>query len=173
MIKKITFALMSTFAAATAMADPAPFGFELNKASLEQVKAGTTGFSLSGYNKFTGGPMLQGSGAEFGLEGLREVTFVFDGEEVLHGVLLDMPKYRFDAINSHLLGKYTLEEELIPFVGNKYTRYRDGDSTVEIHSPHLSFDMQVIYQTDALELAYETTKAAERQAKQNHEGGQL
>ncbi|EJA4333365.1 hypothetical protein MU943_004568, partial [Escherichia coli] len=33
----------------------------------------------------------------------------------------------------------------IPFVGNKFVRYKNGDDTIELDAPHMSFDMTLYY----------------------------
>jgi hypothetical protein len=87
-----------------------------------------------GTNKFTGGPMLGGAGAGLGVDGLEEITFIFDEADVLQGVLMTLPK-NFKPTFEMLRKKYALVAKQIPFVGDTWARFSQGTSVITLDDP--------------------------------------
>ncbi len=150
----------------------APFGQELGVANYAQVKqqvGGKTNLSDAGTNKFSGGKMLQGDGSSLGIEGLSEVTFIFDRADKLVGVLMTLPKESFKPTLKALSAKYKLVSSEVPFVGNASAKLKLGDSVVELNAPHMSFTMEVLYLTNSLKQAFQQQSSNERTAKEKRQ----
>lgn len=150
----------------------APFGQELGIATYAQVKqqiGGKSSLSDAGMNKYSGGKMLQGNGDGLGIEGLSEVTFIFDKNDKLAGVLMTLPKESFKPTLKALSAKYKLVSSEVPFVGNASAKLKQGDSVVELNAPHLSFVMQVLYLTNGLQQAFQQQSSNERTAKEKRQ----
>lgn len=163
----------SNFALATSAA---PFGQELGVASYAQVKqqvGGKTSLSNAGTNKFSGGKMLQGDGSGLGIDGLSEVTFIFDRADKLAAVLMTLPKESFKPTLKALSAKYALVSSEVPFVGNASAKLQQGDSLIEMNAPHLSFEMSVSYMTRGLKQAFTQQAGNERATKEKRQADQF
>lgn len=79
----------------------------------------------------------------------------------------------FDRIYQNLAEKYSLVRKDVPFVGDKYVRFEQGDTIIEIDAPHMSFDMAVIYMTADFKKQSEKTSHEEEMQKQKREAGQF
>lgn len=117
--------------------------------------------------------MLKGDGEGLGIEGLSEVTFIFDKSDKLAGVLMTLPKDSFRQTLKALSGKYKLEQKEVPFVGNASARLRQGDSIIELDAPHLSFAMSVVYLTNTLKQAFRQQTANEHAKKEKQQADML
>ncbi len=153
-------------------ANAAPLGLELGVASYAQVNqqvGGKTSLSDVGTNKYSGGKMLQGDGAGLGIDGLNEITFIFDKTDKLAAVLMTLPKDSLQKTLSALSNKYQLIEKQVPFVGNAFVRLQQGDSVIELDAPHLSFQMTVNYLTKSLKQSFNQQATGERAAKEKRQ----
>ena len=162
-------------------ANAAPLGLELGVATYAQAKqqvGGKTSLSDIGTNKYSGGKMLQGDGAGLGIEGLSEITFIFDKSDKLAGVLMTMPKGsgfgdlengNFKKTLAALSAKYKLDEKHTPFVGDASARLHQGDSVIEVTAPHLSFNMEVRYLSNELQKAFKQQSSSERATKEKRQ----
>ena len=94
--------------------------------------------------------MFRLSRSEIALDGLsKDVVFIFNQDESLAGVSMSFDKQKFDELNAQLKKKYKkVIKSVIPFVGNKLVKYKDGNSVVELNAPHLSFEMELTYLSD-------------------------
>jgi hypothetical protein len=166
----IIFATFSFIANNLYAANVAPLGFELNVATFAQVKKElekSTTLVDKGINKFSGGRMLTSDGHGIGIDGLSEITFIFDKSDRLSGVLMSLPKGGIDNDNfkqklAMLNAKYKLIEKRMPFVGDSYAKFRLGDSIVEMSAPHMSFDMTLNYLSNQLISDFTTQSEKER-----------
>lgn len=153
-------------------ANAAPFGQELGVTTYAQVKqqvGGKSDLTDSGTNKFSGGKMLQGNGSDLGIEGLSEVTFIFDRTDKLAGVLMTLPKESFKPTLKALTAKYKLVSSEVPFVGNASAKLKQGDSVIELNAPHMSFTMEVLYLTSGLKQAFLQQSSNERAVKEKRQ----
>ena len=57
----------------------------------------------------------------------------------------------------------------IPFVGNKYARYKNDNDFIELDAPHLSFSMSLLYIEKSFEDAYLKMNAEEKNNKKTKE----
>lgn len=155
-----------------ASADPAPFGLEIGKATIKDVKA-KYGAQKTGMNKYSNGEMydLDVSGIDF--DGLQKATVVFGQDGKLLAVLTTLPKSKFDYLLSGLSNKYKLISKQIPFVGNKLARLVNGNTEITLDAPHLSFEMEMNYINKDLWRSYKDQSNQERQQKQKGEQSKL
>lgn len=158
--------------------NPAPLGLELGYATEGDLLALPGAKALEkdqGANKINGGTSyyakekLEG----FGINGLKEIYFLFNKQQKLDAVLMVLPKGsdkdanagNFKEVLSMLSGKYTLVRKNVPFVGDSSATLKHGDSQITLDAPHLNFDMQLMYASNdffAKRMAY--LENAEKQA---------
>ena len=147
-------------------------GFELGTSTEQQVRS-KLGKSAQigdvGTNKFTGGQQFKTGGEGYGIEGLTEVFYIFDKDQKLAGVLMEMGNSRFDEVFGFLSGKYKVTAQERPFVGNKFGRFKAKGATIELNAPHMSFEMQANYIRDDLYAQFKTQSAQEATKKQASE----
>ncbi len=113
--------------------------------------------------------MLQGDGSGLGIEGLSEVTFIFDRADKLAGVVMTLPKESFKPTLKALSAKYKLLDSQLPFVGDASAHLKQGDSLVEMNAPHMSFTMEVLYLTNGLKQAFQQKSTNDRAAKEKRQ----
>jgi tetratricopeptide (TPR) repeat protein len=162
-------AIESRNASAASQYNAEPLGLKLGVTPLSDVQQKDNEMEENGYSKWTGGKIFTSKGTAHSIEGAQKITYIFNNEDLLDAVIIAMHKDYFHQVNSYLKGKYTLLSATVPFVGDKYTRYKQGSSIVEIDAPHLSFEMEVIYKTLSFDTAFRNKKAAdamEKRAKQ-------
>lgn len=150
-------------------------GVELGVTTISALKQSAEGKRVQsrGQNKFSNGEMFAAPGAAFGVEGLKEVLYIFDTNEKLSAVVLSMDKHRFDAMNGIVAGKYKLVEKDVPFVGNKRARYTADDAAIILDAPHMSFVMEVTYVQHDLYRAFNAQSANEAAAKKQNEAAKF
>lgn len=123
-------------------------GFELGVSTANQVKAELSKSSnleeplVSG---LTGGAYLKTDGTGYDIDGLNNVAYIFDKNNVLGAVIINMSKIRFNDVYDAVSRKYKLEAAQRPFVGNQFAKFKSNDAVIEIDAPHLSFEMDVRY----------------------------
>lgn len=162
--------------AGTAQAGTPVLGFEIGVSTIDQVKSALSGRSKinsGGLNRYSSGPMFTTDGDSYGIEGLNGVTYVFDGDNRLAAVFMEMSNHRFESVLNALSGKYKASAKQIPFVGDKYVRFKTQDAEIAINSPHMSFDMNVSYVRDDLMRKAKTQTAVEAEGKRKREAAQF
>ncbi len=172
---RLVAVLLLGFSSSAWAANAAPLGFELGVATLPQVQQGLsakTRLTESGTNKYTGGKMLSGTGTGLDVDGLKEITFIFDQNNALAGVTMslskgnDINKEGFKKLSKTLASKYKQVEKREPFVGDCYARYVQGDSVVILNAPHMSFDMGLSYLTKGLLADFKKQSVQEKSTQQ-------
>ena len=151
-------------------------GFELGTSTQQHVKAKLgkkTEISNPATNKFSGGLQFTTSGAGYDIEGLSSVVYIFDKEQRLSAVLMEISKGRFDEIFNVLAGKYKLTRQQRPFVGNKFGGFKAEGVTIELDAPHLSFEMHVSYIRDDLYNRFRSQSAQEALQQKDSERGKF
>ena len=139
-------------------------GFDLGASTQQQVRSKLgkqAQISDAGTNKFTGGPQFKTDGEGYGIAGLTEVFYIFDKDQKLAGVLMQMGKGRFAEVFGFLAGKYKVTAQERPFVGNQFGRFKAKGATIELIAPHLGFEMQANYICDDLYAQFKTQSAEE------------
>lgn len=160
------------FGLSVAVADPSPLGLEMGKATIEQAKKAFK-TEYKGMNKYSFGDMYSVSGAQTGIEGASDATLIFNLNGILVGVLLELPKHRFDSLYNALSQKYQVSSREIPFVGNKKVVMHDGNTEITLNAPHMSFEMSLHYLDKGFYQSYREQNAKEQQAKKQQEASQL
>jgi len=172
---RLVAVLLLSISSSVWAANAAPLGFELGVATLSQVQQGLsakTRLTDTGTNKYTGGKMLSGTGAGLDVDGLKEITFIFDQNNVLAGVTMSLNKgdgmhnEGFKKLSKTLASKYKQVEKREPFVGDCYARYVQGDSVVILNVPHMGFDMGLSYLTKGLLADFNKQSVQEKSAQQ-------
>lgn len=172
---RLMVALLLGFSTSVWAGNAAPLGFELGVATLPQVQQGLsakTRLTETGTNKYTGGKMLSSTGAGLDVDGLKEITFIFDKNNVLAGVTMSLNKgdgmhnEGFKKLSKTLASKYKQVEKREPFVGDCYARYVQGDSVVILNVPHMSFEMGLSYLTKGLLADFNKQSVQEKSAQQ-------
>lgn len=177
----VMFMLLCGAQFAIAAPSAAPLGVEIGVATLEQVKkdiGGRTRLSDAGTNAYSEGLMLKGDGAGLEIDGLSEILFIFDKANKLAGVVMTLPKGGVGSENVRkvmgMLGeKYKTVQKNIPHVGNAYGRFKQGTSTIEVDAPHMSFEMEVRYLSDAFLASFNQRSQQERAEKQQKQKSQF
>lgn len=154
------------------MADPTPFGLQMGKVTPEDVKAKYS-IKQAGMNKYSNGTMYELDPSELSLEGLHASTIVFDSNEKLQAVLCTLSKDRFDYLFATLKKKYKLVNSSIPFVGDKYAKFIDGNTEITLNAPHMSFEMDMNYVDKNLMKKFKQQTTNEQQQKKQRESLQL
>ncbi len=164
--------LGAMFLPALSFAQVLVLGFEVGTSTLQQVKAELakqTKIQDAGTNKYTGGAQFKTDGGGYDIETLSEVFYIFDKDQKLAGVLMEMSKNRFDEIFNFLSGKYKVTAKQRPFVGDMFARFKAKGGTIELDAPHLGFNMQARYIRDDLFQQFNTQSAQETQQKKASE----
>lgn len=162
--------------AAEAVAGTSVLNVELGKTTSQQLIAemgANTKLTSQGINQYSHGEMLLTSGEVYNIAGLNNVLFIFDESGVLSGVVLNMQKHTFDKVYQAISSKHKVAQLVKPFVGNRYARFNTSDAVIEINSPHLSFEMDVLYVSKDLHNYFEKRSKAEREAKRKQEASQF
>lgn len=165
-------ALALALLSSSAFADPTIFGMALGEMTEKDLKA-TYKVKHTGKNKYSNGNMYSVPVSNINFEGLKKVTTIFSTDGKLVAVLTTLPKSKFNYLNEALGGKYKLVNQKIPFVGNKKSIYRDGDTEVTLEAPHMSFNMSMNYISDDLMQAFNRQSQAEARKKQQSEASLL
>lgn len=172
----ISILLSSMLFSSSCFAGVKVLGFELGTSELNQVNSTLTNqtkVTNTGKNKYSHGQMLQTDGTGYSIEGLNSVLYIFDTDNKLSAVILDMDKYKFNDVYSAVASKYKVVSQKRPFVGDQYAKFKDKNATIEIDAPHMSFEMGVRYMQDNFLKSYNEISQAERLAKKTKENSQF
>ena len=165
-------AAVVAMAAQMAWAAPAPFGLEIGKATVRDLKAAYP-VQSAGTNTYSGGEMYRIDASRIDFEGLQGVLAIFGKDGTLQAVTATLDKNRFDAVNQGLAGKYKSVSKKLPFVGDKRVVYVDGQTEIELDAPHMSFEMVMTYATKSLIKAFRSQSSQAAQQKKRNEASQL
>ncbi len=127
------------------LADPAPFGLELGKATLKDIEANHK--IIERNDAVFDGKTIKVDANLLGIKGLEVASFYVDKDGVVQATILTMDKDKFNDMLDVFSEKYKLVSKEIPFVGNKSVSFEDGGSIIIMNAPHLSFNMEIVYQT--------------------------
>ncbi len=170
-MKRFALALL-LFSPFIGRCDPAPFGLELGKATIKDVRAKYTAKN-SGINKYSKGEMYELDVSQINFDGLQSATAIFSQDGKLVAVLTTLPNERFDYVLNGLASKYKLVSKQIPFVGDKSAKFVDGNTEISLTAPHMSFEMGMNYINKDLLKAYKSQAATDARQKQRREESQL
>lgn len=145
----------------------APLGLEIGVATIQSAKShlgSRARLQDAGINRYSGGTMLKAKAEDLGVDGLRDITLIFDKSNVLVGLIMTMDKRPKDTYKT-LSIKYSVKENKInTFMDYGYARFSKGNSVIELDAPHMSFDMEVRYLTKGFMSTY--TQKTEASAKE-------
>jgi hypothetical protein len=154
------------------MATPSPFGLEMGKTTIDDTKKR---YQLESHGK---NPVSEGGNFEvitkdIDFDGLQSLNITFNKEGKLVSLSAKLGKYRFDTLMKSMQAKYTLVKQEIPFVGDKYAQFKDGDTVIMLDAPHLGFGMTLMYiQADFLQAVQKSIRD-DKNKKQQREDSQL
>jgi len=154
------------------LAEPAPFGLEIGKATIKEVTSKYNAKS-AGTNKYSQGEMYDLDVSQLSFEGLQSARVVFSSDGKLLAILCKLPKSKFKYLFDSLKGKYKLVNSKVPFVGDTSAKFSNGNTQILLDSPHMSFEMDMNYIHNSLIKAYEAQSKAEQQQKKKRESSQL
>lgn len=154
---------------ASAYADTTAFGMTLGKTTLEDFRKTYPSSTHEGKNKWTDGQMYSIPVSELDFDGVKSDLIIFNKDGQITAITLDIDKERFGTINSMLSKKYKLIKKDIPFVGNKYVRYKNDKDFIELDAPHLSFSMSLLYIEKSFEDTYLKMNMEEKNNKKTKE----
>ena len=154
------------------LADPSPFGLEIGRTTIKDLKAKYRCQS-SGINQYSGGEMYDIMASEITFDGLATCRVIFSKDGKLLAVLTTLPKTKFDYLLSTLKSKYRLVKSTVPFVGDKSAKFIDGNTEVTLDAPHLNFTMEMNYINKDLMKSFKAQSSREQQKKTQKEASQL
>jgi hypothetical protein len=178
MLKKILAAALVLLSGVVAGSEPVRvLGFAVGSETLAEVRARLeregVRFESDGTNLYSRGPMLVARGNAFNVDGLERTLLIFDAEDRLAAVVLTLGRARYDGILSVLKGRYRLLDEKKAFVGDRHARFRAGDVEILLDSPHMSFEMTVVYATRGFWDSYHAIRRAQAEEKRRREEAQF
>lgn len=153
-------------------ADPSPFGLEIGKATVNDLKKKYK-YKFANKNLYSGGDMYSIDVNSIGIEGLQKATAIFSKDETLLAIFTTFPKHKFEYLYGMLSKKYKLQNKNIPFVGNRSAKFVEGRSTILIDSPHLSFDLSMNYIDNNFIKTYLEKSNKDQQRKKKSDGSKL
>lgn len=157
---------------AIAFADPSPFGLEIGKATIKDVKSKYS-VKSAGTNKYSQGEMYDLDVSKISFEDLQSARAIFGTDGRLLAILCTLPKSKFNYLLDSLKGKYKIVNSNIPFVGDKSANFVNGGTEISLNAPHLSFEMDMNYVHKDLQRAYNEQINKDQQQKKKQEASQL
>ena len=169
---KIIITILVLYLSFTITADPAPFGLEIGKAKINDLKKKYKS-KFANKNLYSRGDMYSIDVNSIGIEGLQKATAIFSKDETLLAIFTTFPKHKFNYLYGTLNKKYKLVNKNIPFVGNKSAKFVEGKSTILIESPHLSLELSMNYIDNNFMKTYLEKLNETLQRKKKSEGSKL
>lgn len=164
-ILALCLALATQGAADAADASLRPLGIELG-CKVDEVRAqlDAAGARCRASTRAESRNLLLACRGGFQLAGLQQSQFVFSADGILQGVVLTLPKDRWRAVTAALSERYSTERMVEPFVGSRSAQYRGAGGRIIAETPHLSFEMTLVYATDWL-IEQSAKHATERESE--------
>lgn len=126
-------------------ADTSAFGMTLGKTTLDEFTKEYPSAVKEGVSEWTNGAIYSIPTNDLSFDGVKGDYIIFTQEGKLTAITIDIDKERFNKINGMHSKKYKVIKKEIPFVGNKFVSYKNGDDVIELNAPHLSFEMNLLY----------------------------
>ena len=145
----------------SAFADTTAFGLTLGKTTETELK-NIYRAKLTGVNKLINGNIYSIPVNQLGIEGAKNALAIFDTDLTLSYIKIEFRKSRFEALNRVLSSKYTLTEQRIPIVGDKYAFYDHENAVIRLSAPHLSNTATLSYVTNEYINEYQTIEREKR-----------
>lgn len=147
-------------------------GAEIGVSTIDQIRQEVSArgsIKNGGTNSWSNGPTLESPGSNYEVQGLQSVLYIFTPDGKLAGLLMVMGKDRFDEVFDVLAGKYKTVKKERPFVGNNYAKFSAPDAVIELDAPHLGFEMEVRYMSNAFAKAWSDGVQVRRQQKKSND----
>ena len=157
-------------------------GFKLGDSTFESVTRKLSGWDELGINRYNDGKMIATNGNGYGIDDLQKVTYIFSSKNTLDAVLMQidnrnskMNNEGFKKFKGYILEKgYQQISNQEPFVGHQYAEFKTpSGNLIEIDAPHLSFDLNINYQTADFAKQYQQKSQQEKTEKTNNESAQF
>ena len=126
------FTILSALAV-FALANPAPLGFEMGKATIDDVKAKyPIKYSRNNYKNDKTKIAIDTKDIELDSLTKHEAKFFFDAQNKLFEVSLFFNKNKFNELLSSLSKKYKLIKKTTDEYGETFVEFEDGDCIIEL-----------------------------------------
>jgi hypothetical protein len=172
--------LMLISSSTAAQQTAAPIGLELGKATCSEASRRLKVGAGDGISVWSGGPILRipANAPSIELDGLVSGLIVCDAQDRVIFVSLTLSKggmAREGATSTarQLDSKYRAAQRNLPPVGDGYAEWKAANGTVEIDSPHLSFEFDVRYWAPGAKVMYQKWQATERRQREQKKAGNL
>lgn len=157
---------------------PRPLGVPLGATVAEAERILGRSLDRTGVNSYSRGPMFKTAGAGLGIEGLKSASLVFDASSRLTAVELTMDaggigKPAYNRVLGHLQKQYKLVSNVAPPVGDKVAVLETADARIELHAPHLSFEVTVFYLTKDFHAAIIAGTKRDAETRSKNEAGRF
>ncbi|MBA3603205.1 MAG: hypothetical protein H0W50_06105 [Parachlamydiaceae bacterium] len=127
-------------------ANPAPFKLELGLMTVQEFKENRFA-KFEGINQWTEGPMYTLMPVDIKCEVVVDVMAIFDKNEILVAVLVELQKKKFSSLFYKLQKEYTLLCHDIPHTGDKSASFSSGDVQINLRAPRNNSSMYMEYVT--------------------------
>jgi hypothetical protein len=156
--------------------------FKLGDSTYASVTHTLSSWDELGINSYSQGKMIATNGNGYGIDDLTKVTYIFDQNEALQAVLMELDNRNskmgnegFKKFKGYIEKRgYKRISTQEPFVGNQYAEYvtPNGD-IIELSAPHMSFDLNIDYQTAAFIKTVKTQQQQQKTVKTQTEAAQF
>lgn len=171
MIKSVVAALL--LVPAIAIADPSPFGLEIGKATIKDVKQKYSAKS-EGFSNISNGEVYSLDVSEISFEGLQSVLVVFSEDDRLLSVQCKLSQSKFNYLFDILKDKYLLIDANINDKSDKiYANFKDGDTEILLFTSRYDFQMDMSYSHKDFNREVRKYLKKEKQEKEKREVPQL
>jgi len=149
----------------------APLGVEVgytNLVGLKEKLGNIIKIDYKGQNEVSNGVMMFSDGLGLGLKELNSILFIFNRENILVGVVMEMKK-DMESMNRQLLQQYTpITSDIDDSLEFGNVRYEKGDSFVEVDAQKESDFMELRFRTKQFQSDIDSQKSeAPHQAPSN------
>ncbi len=127
-------------------ANPSPFKLEVGQMRLQEFKEIRQSY-FEGINEWTDGAMFTLAPTEINCSAVIDVMAIFDKNEILVAVLVELEKNKFSSLFYRLEKEYRLLGHEIPPTGDKSASFSDGNVQINIRAPRNNTSMYMEYVT--------------------------
>ncbi|MDY3124034.1 MAG: hypothetical protein SOW21_06605 [[Actinobacillus] rossii] len=177
-MKKTLLALMLSLSS-LAFADPVVFNMELGKTTEQEVKD-MYETTEDGVNRYSKGNQYFISPQAIDIEDLNSLLVIFDEKGILTAVISkfqetdNMNHKKFEHFFGILQSKYKLVKKQKPFVGDRYGKFRNGDTEILLEAPHMGgFQVNLIYERKEFIEAYKKISAEDKKSQKTNDSNML
>ncbi|HFE4537099.1 TPA: hypothetical protein ACF24J_003420 [Escherichia coli] len=156
-----------------AYAGTTAFGMTLGETTLEVFKKEYPSAVDEGVSEWSGGSIFSVPAQDLDFDGVKRSYVIFTKDEKVTAIIIDLNNRLFDRIHGMLSKKYKVSKKIIPFVGNKFVRYKNEEDIIELDAPHMSFDMTLSYAEKNFMEQYKEKKRIRNEKKESEESDKL